>query len=119
MVKAIRLQEKARGVGFDWDNKEQVWDKVQEEIQEFKAEEQCGNHEKMEQEFGDILFALINYARFVNINPEDALEKTNKKFIQRFQAMEKQVNAEKKDMHKMNLQELDRYWENAKNNEDI
>ena len=71
----------------------------------------------MEQEFGDILFALINYARFVNINPEDALEKTNKKFISRFQKMEKQINAEQKDMHQMNLEQLDKYWEQAKNNE--
>ncbi|HCQ28731.1 MAG TPA: nucleoside triphosphate pyrophosphohydrolase [Flavobacteriales bacterium] len=117
MVKAIRLQEKARGIGFDWDNKQQVWEKVQEEIREFKTEEDKGNQEKMEQEFGDILFALINYARFVNINPEDALEKTNKKFISRFQKMEKQINAEQKDMHQMNLEQLDKYWEQAKNNE--
>ncbi len=115
MVKAIRLQEKARGIGFDWDNKQQVWEKVQEEMQEFKQEEATGNQEKMEQEFGDILFALINYARFVNINPEDALEKTNKKFISRFMFMEKQIKEDKKDMHRMNLSELDQYWEQAKN----
>ncbi len=114
MVKAIRLQEKARGIGFDWDNKQQVWEKVREEMQEFKQEEAAGNQEKMEQEFGDILFALINYARFVNINPEDALEKTNKKFISRFMFMEKQIKEDKKDMHQMNLAELDQYWEQAK-----
>ena len=84
IVKAYRIQEKVRGIGFDWENKHQVWDKVQEEIKEFQNEEKKNNAEKMEEEFGDVLFSLVNYSRFVNINPEDALEKTNKKFIRRF-----------------------------------
>ena len=88
LVKATRIQDKVKGIGFEWDNKEQVWDKVNEEIEEFKAEEANGNQEKMEEEFGDVLFSLINYARWNKINPEDALAKTNKKFIERFQWME-------------------------------
>ena len=88
MVKAIRIQEKVRGVGFDWDDSEQVWEKVQEELQELKNEIKVGDKAKTEQEFGDLLFSLINYSRFIDINPEDALERTNKKFIQRFQQME-------------------------------
>ena len=81
LVKASRIQDKAKGVGFDWDNKDQVWEKVQEEIAEFQNEERVGDREKMEDEFGDVLFSLVNYARFVGLNPEDALERTNKKFI--------------------------------------
>ena len=88
MVKAVRIQEKARGVGFDWDNSEQVWEKVEEELEEFKEELKRGDKEKTEQEFGDLLFSMINYSRFVGVNPEDALERTNKKFILRFQQME-------------------------------
>ncbi len=114
MVKAYRIQEKARGVGFDWDNAMQVWEKVQEELEELKHEKIQGDHEKIEDEFGDLLFALINYARFININPEDALERTNKKFIKRFQFIENKVNEAGKSMHDMTLQQLDEYWNEAK-----
>jgi XTP/dITP diphosphohydrolase len=109
MVKAYRIQEKARGVGFDWDNVGQVWDKVQEELGELEYEKINGSHEKVEDEFGDLLFALINYARFININPEDALERTNRKFIKRFRYIEEKVNESGKSMHDMNLAELDVY----------
>lgn len=114
MVKAARIQEKARGVGFDWDNGEQVWDKVQEELQEFK-EELNSNKEKAMDEFGDVLFSLINYARFVDINPDEALERTNKKFIKRFQYLEKASAADGKKMGEMTLAEMDHYWNQAKN----
>ncbi len=116
LVKAIRVQEKARSVGFDWDHKDQVWDKVQEEIGEFKAEGDVPspNKEKMEAEFGDIMFSLINYARFVDINPEDALEKTNKKFIKRFTYLEEQSKKDGKELSKMTLEEMDKYWNEAK-----
>jgi XTP/dITP diphosphohydrolase len=113
LVKAIRIQDKARGVGFDWDNKEQVWDKVNEEIQEFKAEADKKS-DKMEDEFGDVLFSLINYGRFLNLNPEDALEKTNKKFIKRFQFLETESAKEGKKMGEMTLEEMDVYWNKAK-----
>lgn len=116
LVKAIRIQDKVKGVGFDWEHKNQVWEKVQEEIQEFKAEELAQNQEKMEQEFGDILFSLVNYARFVGINPEDALEKTNQKFAKRFTDMEKLIIQEGKSLSEMNLSEMDIYWEKAKKN---
>ena len=89
IVKSFRIQEKVRGIGFDWDNKNQVWEKVVEEIEELKIEIKNGNQDRIESEFGDVLFALTNYARFVNVNPEDALERTNKRFIKRFQIMEK------------------------------
>ncbi len=115
MVKALRLQEKAKGVGFDWDHKEQVWKKVMEELQEFQNEEKQQNKEKMEEEFGDVLFALINYARFAGIDPETALEKTNKKFIKRFQFLENKIKEEGKDLKEMNLEEMERYWQRAKN----
>jgi XTP/dITP diphosphohydrolase len=113
MVKAYRIQEKARGVGFDWENTEQVWDKVQEELAEFH-QEKSQNSEKMEDEFGDILFALINYARFVNINPEDALEKTNRKFIQRFNFIEQKSNEMGKPLSEMNIEEMEMLWQRAK-----
>lgn len=113
LVKAIRIQDKARGVGFDWDNKEQVWDKVNEEIQEFKAEADKKS-DKMEDEFGDVLFSLINYGRFLNLNPEDALEKTNKKFIKRFQYLETESAKDGKKMGEMTLEEMDMYWNKAK-----
>ena len=96
MVKAVRIQEKARGVGFDWDNSEQVWEKVEEELEEFKEELKRGDKEKTEQEFGDLLFSMINYSRFVGVNPEDALERTNKKFILRFQQMEAVLKKKRK-----------------------
>ncbi|MBT5699756.1 MAG: nucleoside triphosphate pyrophosphohydrolase, partial [Flavobacteriales bacterium] len=87
IVKSFRIQEKVRGIGFDWDNKDQVWDKVLEEIEELKDEVEKGNQDRIESEFGDVLFALTNYSRFINVNPEDALERTNKRFIKRFQIM--------------------------------
>jgi XTP/dITP diphosphohydrolase len=119
LVKASRIQEKARGVGFDWDNKDQVWAKVEEELQEFKdeynvADESTIDHDKAEGEFGDLLFSLINYARFININPEDALEKTNRKFIKRFQYLESKAQENGKQLHDMNLAEMDVFWEEAK-----
>lgn len=116
MVKAYRIQEKARGVGFDWENVAQVWEKVQEELGELEYEKINGSHEKVEDEFGDLLFALINYARFINVNPEDALERTNRKFIKRFQYIEEKVNEAGKSMHDMTLAELDVYWNEAKKN---
>ena len=114
LIKAQRIQEKARGVGFDWDKKSQVWDKVEEEIAEFKQEEQAGNKEKATEEFGDLLFSLINYARFNKINPEEALERTNKKFIKRFQHLEKASKADGKTLSEMTLEEMDTYWNAAK-----
>lgn len=116
LVKAIRIQEKARAVGFDWDHKDQVWQKVQEEIGELKEEVNAPtpNQDKMEGEFGDVLFSLINYARFVNINPEDALEKTNRKFIKRFNYLEEQSKKDGKELSHMTLEEMDRYWNEAK-----
>ncbi|RZM27375.1 MAG: nucleoside triphosphate pyrophosphohydrolase [Pedobacter sp.] len=119
LVKASRIQEKARGVGFDWDNKEQVWEKVEEELQEFKDEYNLADQadidiEKAEGEFGDLLFSLINYARFININPENALEKTNKKFIKRFQYLESKAKENGKALQDMTLAEMDVYWNEAK-----
>jgi len=114
MVKATRIQDKVKGVGFDWDNPEQVWDKVEEEFNEFKVEVAQKNQEKMEEELGDVFFSLINYARFMNIHPEDALEKTNRKFIKRFQQMENAIKSHNKNITDLNLQQLDEYWEKAK-----
>jgi XTP/dITP diphosphohydrolase len=114
LVKASRIQDKAKGVGFDWEKPEQVWDKVQEEIQELQVEIEAGNQEKMEAEFGDVLFSLINYARFLNINPEDALERTNKKFIKRFQYLESKAEDLGKPLMDMTLAEMDVFWEEAK-----
>ena len=113
MVKATRMQEKARGVGFDWDNQQQVWDKVNEELREFKEEVDAQSNE-IEAEFGDLLFSMINYARFIGVNPEDALEKTNKKFIKRFQYLETESAKDGKVMGEMTLAEMDQYWERAK-----
>ncbi len=114
IVKAVRIQEKVRGVGFDWDDSEQVWNKVQEELEELNTEVEAGDKLKTEEEFGDLLFSLINYSRFVEVNPEDALERTNKKFIQRFQQMEAVLKEEGKDLSDMTLSEMDAYWEQAK-----
>ncbi len=115
LVKAMRIQEKARGVGFDWEHREQVWEKVQEELREFKAEvDKQSATDKLEDEFGDILFALINYARFNNINPEDALERTNKKFIRRFQYMEQKIKEQGRELADCSLTEMDVYWNEAK-----
>ncbi len=113
LVKAQRIQDKARGVGFDWEHAHQVWDKVEEEIQEFKHEAD-NNTDKMEEEFGDVLFSLINFARFKGINPEDALEKTNRKFIKRFQFLETESLKDGKKMGEMTLDEMDVYWNRAK-----
>jgi XTP/dITP diphosphohydrolase len=116
VVKAWRIQEKARAVGFDWEKPEQVWAKVQEELNELNDEtnSENTNQAKIEEEFGDVLFAMINYARFIGVNPEDALEKTNKKFIKRFQYLEKQSAADGKKMGEMSLAEMDEYWNKAK-----
>ena len=115
MVKAYRIQDKVRGVGFDWDNVTQVWDKVEEEIAELKHELQNGADTlRTESEFGDVLFALVNYARFIDVNPETALERANRRFISRFKHLEKAVNADAKDLHKMTLAEMDVYWNRAK-----
>ncbi|MCU0390532.1 MAG: nucleoside triphosphate pyrophosphohydrolase [Thermoflexibacter sp.] len=119
MVKAMRIQEKARGVGFDWDNRQQVWAKVEEELGEFEEtyqnlpDEQI-DRERAEEEFGDLIFALINYARFMNINPETALEKTNRKFIKRFNYLETESKKDGKQLQEMTLEEMDKYWEKAK-----
>lgn len=115
MVKAYRIQEKASGVGFDWEKPEQVWEKVLEELQELRDEvEQGASEEKKENEMGDLLFALVNYARFIDVNPEDALERTNKKFIQRFQYVESKAKALAKPLKDMTLGEMDVFWEEAK-----
>jgi XTP/dITP diphosphohydrolase len=115
MIKAQRIQEKVRAVGFDWDEPSQVWDKVNEELAEFKNEmDNNSAFDKKEDEFGDILFSLINYARFVGINPEDALEKTNRKFIHRFQYLEQAAKNAGKQLSDMTLQEMDVYWNEAK-----
>lgn len=119
LVKASRIQEKARGVGFDWEDKTQVWEKVEEEMQEFKQEFNVVENEaidvdKAESEFGDLLFSLINYARFININPENALEKTNRKFIKRFQYLESKAKENGKALQDMTLAEMDVYWNEAK-----
>lgn len=115
MIKAYRIQEKARGVGFDWEKPHQVWDKVQEELSELKHEvENTKNAEKIEDEFGDLLFSLINYARFIDVNPENALEKTNLKFKKRFQYLEEQSKLAGKKLSEMSLAEMDVYWNEAK-----
>ena len=114
MLQYLQFQEKARGVGFDWDDRQQVWEKVEEELMELKTEVDKGDEQKTTEEFGDLIFSLINYARFVNVNPEDALEKTNKKFIQRFQYMEKQIKAKGQELSDLTLKEMDVYWNEAK-----
>ena len=114
IVKSFRIQEKVRGIGFDWDNKSQVWDKVLEEIEELKVEIEAGDQDRIESEFGDVLFALTNYSRFINVNPEDALERTNKRFIKRFQIMEKLIKKENLKLDDMNLEQMDVYWTQAK-----
>ena len=114
LVKAIRIQDKVQGVGFDWDNKDQVWEKVKEELDEFKVESDKHDQTKMEEEFGDLMFSIVNYARFVGVNPEDALERTNKKFINRFTEMEKSIHSEGQNLQSMNLKQMDVYWERAK-----
>ena len=119
MIKAYRIQDKVKGVGFDWEEPHQVWDKVQEEMDELKGEVESGKSpKKIEEEFGDLLFALINYARFIGVNPENALERTNKKFIKRFEHLEQQAKKAGKDMKRMNLAEMDVFWNEAKEMEE-
>lgn len=115
LVKASRIQEKVAGVGFDWEHSDQVWDKVEEEIGELKEEIKNNNQDAIEDEFGDVLFSLINYARFLNINPDNALERTNKKFVKRFKYLEKKAKGLQKSLSDMTLAEMDFYWEEAKN----
>jgi len=114
LIKALRIQEKAHNIGFDWQEKEQVWEKVEEEITEFKNEINNGNKETAQAEFGDILFSLVNYARFIDINPETALEKTNRKFIKRFNYIETAAKRDNKKLQELSLAEMDVYWEESK-----
>lgn len=114
VVKANRIQDKVAGVGFDWEEPQQVWEKVQEELSELNEEVKKGNKKNIESEFGDVLFSMINYARFIGVNPENALEKTNKKFIKRFQFLEKAAKKEGKELSDMSLTEMDVHWENSK-----
>ena len=114
MVKANRIQEKVSGVGFDWEKPEQVWEKVQEELSELNAEIIKGNIDNIESEFGDVLFSMVNYARFINVNPENALERTNKKFINRFKYLEKAAKDNGKSLHDMSLTEMDVFWNESK-----
>ena len=114
LVKANRIQDKVRGVGFDWEEKEQVWDKVKEEMHELENEIRNGNHDKMEQEFGDLFFSLINAARLYGVNPENALERTNQKFIKRFNYLESKTLKQGRNLKDMNLEEMDEIWEEAK-----
>ncbi|MFT4831654.1 MAG: XTP/dITP diphosphohydrolase [Psychroserpens sp.] len=114
LVKSNRIQDKVAGVGFNWEKPEQVWEKVQEELGEFQDEVRSGNTDAMEAEFGDVLFSMVNYARFLNINPENALERTNKKFIKRFQYLEEKAKEQGKALKDMTLSEMDVFWEEAK-----
>ncbi|REE82013.1 XTP/dITP diphosphohydrolase [Lutibacter oceani] len=114
MVKANRIQDKVAGVGFDWEKPEQVWEKVQEELAELNAEIEKGNISNIESEFGDVLFSMINYARFIKVNPENALERTNKKFINRFQYLETAAKKVNKSLHDMSLDEMDVFWNASK-----
>ncbi|MDX1363155.1 MAG: nucleoside triphosphate pyrophosphohydrolase [Arenibacter latericius] len=114
LVKANRIQDKVAGVGFDWEKPEQVWEKVKEELKEFEEEVNNNDHDAMEAEFGDVLFSMVNYARFLKINPENALERTNKKFIKRFQYLEEKAKEQGKALKDMTLNEMDVFWEEAK-----
>lgn len=114
LVKASRIQDKVKGVGFDWEEPHQVWDKVQEELQELQEEVVTGDQTRIESEFGDVLFSMINYARFLDVNPEDALERTNKKFIKRFQYLESKAQEMNKPLMDMTLAEMDVFWNEAK-----
>ncbi len=117
MVKAFRMQEKARGVGFDWENSGQVWEKVNEELDELQQEVKREDAEAMEKEFGDLLFSLVNYARFIGVNPEDALERTNKKFLRRFKFIEEQTRQQGKNLGELSLEQMDAFWDEAKKKE--
>lgn len=114
VVKANRIQDKVKGVGFDWEEPQQVWEKVQEELTELNEEILKGNQDNIESEFGDVMFSLVNYARFINVNPEDALERTNKKFIKRFQFLEQKAKEMNRELSDMTLAEMDVFWEEAK-----
>lgn len=115
LVKAARIQEKAKGIGFEWDDKKDVWNKVEEEMRELAEEVNSGaSEEKIEEEFGDVMFSLINYARFIKVNPENALSRTNKKFIERFQLMENLMREDELSMESSSLEIMDSYWEKAK-----
>ncbi|RYF97277.1 MAG: MazG family protein, partial [Chitinophagaceae bacterium] len=114
VVKATRLQEKSKQVGFEWDNRDQVWDKVEEEITELSEAVQSGDRDKIEDEFGDVLFSLVNYARFLGIDAENSLERTNKKFIKRFTEMERRATQEGKPLSEMTLGEMDAIWNSIK-----
>ena len=113
LVKATRIQEKAKGIGFEWENAKDVWKKVKEEIDEFEVELN-NNTDKKEEEFGDLLFSLVNYARFIDLSPESALSKTNQKFITRFQLMEDLIIKDENKIQDMSLLEMDQYWDRAK-----
>jgi XTP/dITP diphosphohydrolase len=114
MVKAMRLQEKSKQVGFEWDNRQQVWEKVKEEINELESAVNAGNIDNIEDEMGDVFFSLVNYSRFIHVDAENALERTNKKFISRFNAMEAMAAAENKMLYNMTLEEMDQLWNQAK-----
>ncbi len=114
LQRAHRLQEKAAKVGFDWEKKEDVWKKVIEEIEEMHHSEKEETKEELENEIGDVFFALVNYARFLNVNPENALRRTNKKFISRFNYIEKKINETGRKINESNLKEMDKYWEESK-----
>ncbi len=114
MIKAIRIQEKVKQVGFEWENKDQVFEKIEEEMNELKEVVQAGDMDKMEEEMGDVFFSLVNYARFLQIDADHALERTNRKFMQRFLQMEKEANSEGKELAKMTLDEMDEIWNRIK-----
>ena len=114
LVKASRIQDKVAGVGFDWEEPQQVFEKVKEELDELQHEVRVNDQEKIEAEFGDVLFSMINYARFLKVDPESALERTNKKFIKRFQYLEEKAKANSKELKDMSLAEMDVFWEEAK-----
>ncbi len=117
LQRAHRLQEKAAKVGFDWEKKEDVWKKVIEEIEEMHASEKMESADELEKEIGDVFFALVNYSRFLGINPENALRRTNEKFIKRFNYVEKEVNSRGRKIDESNLEEMDKFWEESKKNE--
>ena len=119
LVKASRIQDKVAGVGFDWEEPHQVFEKLEEELAELKEEVSKNNSQKIEAEFGDVLFSMINYARFLKIDPESALERTNKKFTKRFQYLEAKAKVLNKSLHDMTLSEMDAYWEEAKANDGL
>ncbi len=116
LVKAIRLQEKSKTVGFEWENKDQVWDKVKEEISELEEAIKMADQDKIEDEMGDLLFSIVNFARFLQVDAENALERTNKKFMARFNGMEAAAAAENKQLHDMSLEEMDALWNSMKQN---